>query len=243
MSEQLNSSEILAHWHYAPDEWREFVEYEKHIRGDEIGGFFQKIIPYIAAIIIVMMIAALISGVLAAIVFVFLLAAGFLTLVVGIHWLIRQNELSTLKSRAGEVRITIYGINTNGLLFDWEFEGDHSRFQSVRRLNAHTATGKLNFLEFKCLVKIKVRGTYQTFDKHCRVPIPNGKEAEADILIQRIYQAQAAFSRSDGLSSVVSLNLSAPDFSDEHDFRGSTVCHNCGGSIEAETHFRWKCKK
>ncbi|MDQ3131390.1 MAG: hypothetical protein M3Q99_11600, partial [Acidobacteriota bacterium] len=82
MSEQLNSSEILAHWHYAPDEWREFVEYEKEVRGDEIGNFFQKIIPYIAAIIIVMMIAALISGILAAIVFVFLLAAGFLTLVV-----------------------------------------------------------------------------------------------------------------------------------------------------------------
>lgn len=49
MSEQKVSSEILAHWHYAPDEWREFVEYEKDFRGDEIGGVFQKIVPYIAA--------------------------------------------------------------------------------------------------------------------------------------------------------------------------------------------------
>ena len=243
MSKQTTSSEILAHWHHAPDEWREFVEYEKDFRSDEIGGFFQKIVPYIAAIIIVMMIAALISGTLAAIVFVFWLAAGFLTVVVGIHWLIRQNELSTLRSHAGEVQVTIYGVNTNGLWFDWEFEGNRSRFQSVKRLNTHTATGKLNLLEFKCLVKIKVRGTYQSFDKLWRVPIPNGKEAEADILIQRLYQAQAAFSRSDGLSSVVSLNLSAPDFSDEHDFTGSTVCHKCGSSIEAVTHFNWKCKK
>lgn len=237
------SSEVLAHWHYTPDEWREFVEHEKGVRGDEIGGFFQKIIPYIAAIIIVMMIAALISGALAAIVFVFLLAAGFAVFAVGIHWLIRQNELSTLKSRAGEVRITIYGVNTNGFWFDWEFEGDRSRFQSVKCLNAHTATGRLNFLEFKCLVKIKVRGTYQTFDKLWRVPIPNGREEEADILIQRLYRAQAAFSQSGGLSSAEPLGLAAHSNAGEHDFTGASVCHKCGSSIEAVTHFNWKCKK
>lgn len=243
MSEQNASSEILAHWHYAPDEWREFVEYEKDIRGNEIGDFFRDNIFYIAAVIAVLMIGALMSGDLAAIVLIFLLVAGFLAVVSAIHWLIRQNELSTLKARAGEVQITIYGINTNGLWFDWEFEGNHSRFQSVKRLNSYTATGKLNFLEFKCLVKIKVRGTYQTFDKKWRVPVPRDKEHEADVVIKRLYAAQATFLQANDISSAEPLGLASQNRVDEHDFTSSTVCLKCGSSIEAVMHFKWKCKK
>ncbi len=248
MTRDPKSSEILAHWHFSPEEWREYVEYEKEFRQNEFGDFFQKAMPYIVATGIVIMLLTLLSSELAAIFIVFVFVAGFLGFACLIHWLIRQNELSAMNSRPGEVQITIYGVSTNGLWFDWEFEGNRIGFKSARRLNAHTITGKLNYLEFNCPVKIRVKGKYIKLEKRWRVPIPNGREAEADLVIQRLYQARATFSQStDSQSNNFSLgklhDLSDPNSFYGHDFMSSTECTKCGSSIEAVTHFKWKCKK
>jgi hypothetical protein len=37
MAQKIPSSEILAVWRYAPDEWLDFVEFEQSARGREIG--------------------------------------------------------------------------------------------------------------------------------------------------------------------------------------------------------------
>lgn len=242
-----SDTKFLAEWHYTPEKWREYVEYEKGIRSNEIPEFLKNAPYYAIATIIILGIIALLSFELAAGFLVLLIVPALLALAVGIHWLIKKGEVSAMTSQAGRVQIFTNGVNTNGLWFDWEFDGNRSRFVSATRSTTYTATGTLNLLEFKCLVVIVVKGSKNKFEKKWRVPIPNGKEYEADILIQHIYQARALFSESDSLSrsefSSKPLGLSVPESSQEHDFTASTVCLRCGSSIEAATHFKWKCKK
>lgn len=236
-------SEVLADWNYSPEEWREYVEYEKDVRSSEIPDFFKNAGYYIVAAAIVLMFIILLSGEMAAVFLVLLFLPGVLALAVGIHWLIRKGEASTMASHAGRVQIFTNGVSTNGLWFDWEFEGDRSRFLSATRTTTYMSTAKVNLLEFKCVVKIRVRGTDQTFDKKWRVPIPKGKENEADVVIQRLYYTRALFSGSADKFSAEPLGLSASMDFHGHDFTASTVCLKCGSSIEAVTHFNWECEK
>ncbi len=236
-------SEVLADWNYSPEEWRDYVEYEKDVRSSEIPDFLKNAVYYVIAAAIVLMFIVLLSGELAAVFLILLFVPGVLAFAVGIHWLIRTGEVSTMASHAGRVQIFTNGVDTNGLWFDWEFEGNRARFLSATRTTSYTSTAKLNLLEFKCVVKIRVRGTDQTFDKKWRVPIPNGKETEADVVIQRLYYARAVSSGSADEFSAEPLDLSASMNFHGHDFTASTVCLNCGGSIEAVTHFGWECKK
>lgn len=240
-----NDSEVLADWHYSPEEWSEYVETEKDVYHSEIPDFLKNSVYYVIAAVIVLLFIALLDWRAAAGMSVLLIVPGILLFAVGIHWLMRNNQVSIMSSRPGNVQITTGGVVTNGILFDWEFEGNRSRFFYAKKTTTYTANGELNLLEFKCLVKIKVKGTYQTFEKKWRVPIPFGKENEADIVIQRLYQAKAMFSESNSNCefSAEPLGISAITNAEEHDFTASTVCLKCGSSIEAVTHFKWKCKK
>jgi hypothetical protein len=257
MYEPEASPEILAHWRYAPDEWQRFVEYEKQMRGGEVGRTLPKMILGVVVVLSLMTIVAAISspdfldlrGGLGGIIIIFFVITAFLLIVSAIYWLVKRGEMSTLRSRLGEAQITLYETNINGLRFDWEFDGNRSRFLSVKRQSIQSATGEINLLEFKCLTRISVRGVYETFDRVWRVPIPRGGEREADFVIQRIYAARANFLHSQNSSSAEEpLGLAAQQATDatvagEHDFTGSAVCLKCGASIEAVTHFKWKCKR
>ena len=242
---KTTTPEVLADWHYSPEEWKEYVEYEKQERENEIPDFLKNSLYYIAAAGIVLLIVVLISAQFAAVIFILMAVPVFLAFAVGTHWLIRKSELATMDSRPGDVKIMTNGVSINGLWFDWEFGGDRTRFLTATRSTNYTTTGKLNLLEFKCLVKIRVRGMDQNFDKKWRVPIPNGKEQEADVVIQKLYQAKAMFSSADSKTdfSAQPIGISAQTNFEGHDFTASTVCKNCGGSIEAVTHFNWKCQR
>jgi hypothetical protein len=233
---------ILAYWRYAPDEWQDFTEFERGSRGREIGDILRDNILLVSVFVALSMVCALPAGVVGML-GIGLFVTALLFLAAFIHRAARNHEISILKSRPGEVRITLNSVSMNGLLFDWEFEGNRSRLVSITRRKTYTERGELNILEFKCVVRVRVNSTYQNYDKQWRVPVPRGKELEADVLIQKIYEARAAFVRSHNLTSDNPLGISAQIDASEHDFTASTVCLNCGSSIEAVTQFQWKCKK
>jgi hypothetical protein len=244
MAQKIPSSEILAVWRYAPDEWLDFVEFEQSARGREIGDILRDNLFWVSLVIALAMIfcglPAGIPGMLAvgfAVAFLFFLGAF-------IHRVARNDQIATLKARPGEVWITLRGVSSNGLRFDWELEGDRSRLTSVTRRKTYTTRKELNYLEFKCLVKVRVNSADQFFEKQWRVPVPRNKEREADLVIQRLYEARAAAAgQTLSSNSGKPLGLSNQIAADEHDFTGSTTCLRCGASIEAVTHFEWKCQR
>jgi hypothetical protein len=244
MSEQKNFSEIVAHWRYAPDEWHNFVMDEKKEVGREIRQTLPKLFLYALAVILPISAFVFFLNDLesAAAVLLFIpVVGGFLLFCTGIHYLIKKSEQIRFESKTGEVQITLCCVNRNGVIFNWGFETKPCRLKTIKRLKHFGDNGiQFEFLEFICACRIAApRGGFMMVDKKCRVPIPRGKEREADFVIQRLYKAKASFSESaDGL-----LNLNSSTFVGEHDFTASTTCNKCGSSIEAVTHFKWKCKK
>ncbi|MDQ3256284.1 MAG: hypothetical protein M3R15_20740 [Acidobacteriota bacterium] len=141
--------------------------------------------------------------------------------------------------------ITHDGVCTNGMWLGWGARELAWRLRIVRRETISIRLGKtLEVLEFKCVGKVFLRGRHIPVDKEWRVPVPAGKEADADALITRLLTAQHAptHGQSNKLAQPHSLDAGAQNSLFGHDFAGD-VCGKCGSTVEAVTHFYWKCKE
>ncbi len=198
MSQTSISSDTLAHWHFTENEWQDFVNYELKEKIKNYRSLRNGFIGIIAAAAIIMILLILIPflmlkkyetiwrGDVWGPVIVVAIIAGFLLLIIGIYILILKNKITRLKSLSGDVLITLNGVCINGAWFSWKFGKIGWRFYGARRKTITSEkAGKLEILEFKMTAvnrmnESNIRGKIASE----RVPIPKGKESEADQIIE-----------------------------------------------------------
>lgn len=231
--------EALARWHYTPDEWRDFTENEREPKGfvssDALTTYFCFIIAAAAVTVIVGAILGGVRGAGIAVMIAVVLCSPFL-LIGAIRKFLRSSARQGLEARVGEVWITHDGVCTNGMWFGWGAREPAWRLRVVRRQAVSTTAGKtIEVLEFKCVGKVRLRGSDIPVDKKWRVPVPAGKEAEADAVITRLLAAR--HSPPAGAGDVGSGGL---NHLYGHAFAGD-VCRRCGSTVEAVSSFKWQC--
>lgn len=207
MAQSASSSEILAHWQYQPEEWRRFVNYELEPQLKTYRSYRNAFFIIISLAVLLMISLVLIpymmlkpwesiwrSDVFGP-VFGVAFVAGILLFVIGIYFLISRNKIASLKSSSGDVRITLTGVGINGIWLNWNYENFGWQFHNVRRKSVNLDNGgKIEILEFKCSAIHNgdfrnARGKVKTE----RVPIPSGKEPEAENVIRRLESEKACF--------------------------------------------------
>lgn len=194
------SSEILARWNYTPTEWSDFVSFVLADRRQWYKSFRYWVIGIIATALLIMTFLVLIPYLMlkpwqtiwrgdvwwpvygVAIVTVIILAAlGFFRLLFG------EKDRKLKASSSAEVVITLTGVIVDGSVFDWGFEKSGWRFLNAMRKTVTTGDGKqIEILEFNCSMDTIGVKTKTTLDKTERLPIPHGKETEAENIIARL---------------------------------------------------------
>lgn len=172
--------ETIVHWRYEPDEWRQFLLFDKRKRQTQDAR--QALV--ISLILVVALLASLFIGSLSAFAGVAIFAA-IITAAIAVHFLInnqRQKQMeSTVGESAGGVYITPTGILTNGVWFDW---GDDTPWRLttvtpvLRDMGVRLPPNVPNYIEFKCHGRAAGRHRVKV-DKKWRVPVPRGREDEA----------------------------------------------------------------
>lgn len=199
MSESI-PADTLAHWHYTTDEWQDFVNCElktqmKSYKSLKIG--FIGIIVVTALILILLVLIPFLMmnkyqtiwrGDVWGPVFGVAVITGILLFIIGIYFLVLKSRINRLKSLSGDVFITLNGVSINGGWFNWKFGNIGWRFHNARRKTIEIENGrKLEILEFK-ITAIDRMNTSNIRGKVAseRIPIPKGKEAEAESIIKRL---------------------------------------------------------
>lgn len=229
--------EALAHWRYTPDEWRDFTDHEGESNRFELSDLLTKYLNFVVAGAAVLLVVGAAAGGIAGAAVVLAMVGGFFLLVTLLHRAARASTQRGLEARAGEVLITRDGVCTNGMWFGWGPRDPAWRLRVVRRGTAPTALGKtMGVLEFKCVGSVSLRGGRVPVDKEWRVPVPAGREAEADAVVTRLLAAQHA--PPDVAAGLVPGGQSGLY---GHDFAGD-VCRRCGSTVEAVSSFKWGCQ-
>jgi hypothetical protein len=245
MSERDAESNFLAAWRYTPEEWRIFTENEREHHRFEVSDELTKhrnLIVIGGAIAVLM---GLLAGGLPGLAIVLVLVVGFLVVVTFIHQVMRKTAQHGLEAMNGEVWIMPDGVCTNGMWFGWAARDPNWRLRIVRRETIFSNEGKgVEILEFKCIGTVTIRGQPMTVDKEWRVPIPAGKEAEADAIITRLMATQHLQPSENTNQDPLSLFHGSmnPEGVLGHEFAGD-VCSKCGSTVEAITAFKWSCKQ
>jgi len=247
------SSEVLAHWHYTPDEWRDFVhdeakQFEKVFKSLRYGiiGIIVIAVPLVIALLLIplWLMGSKWGPDVYGPVFGVTFFAGFFLAVLGIVWYLQRHKLSRLRARAGEVYIMLNGVNTNGVWFGWGFSELGWRLRDVRRKTISTGPAKsMEVLEFKCAAHDS-HALNRRAARAWRIPIPAGKGAAADRIIERLFAAMKS-SAKDGRAQRSKPSSAHRDLDNGtlgHDFAGD-VCRKCGNTVEAVLNFKWKCKE
>lgn len=236
MTGHTPDSEVLARWHYSADEWRNFTESERSTNQYELSETLTKNINLLVIGGAIAVVLGLLAGGLPGLLVVLALVVGFLLVATLIHQVIRRTAQRGLEARPGEVWIVIDGVCTNGMWFGWAARDPAWRLRIVRRTTVFTKEGKgIEVLEFKCLGSVALRGSRVPIDKEWRVPVPGGKESDADAVVTRLMASQRAVTDDDV------ARVSTTPGSLGHVFAGD-VCSKCGSTVEAITAFKWECK-
>jgi hypothetical protein len=232
-------AEVLARWRYTPDEWRVFTENERGTHEFEVGDTITKNLPLIVIGGAISVVMGVLAGGLSGLIVVMVLVVGFLVIVTAIHQLMRKVTQQRLEAENGEVWIMPDGVCTNGMWFGWAARDPNWRLRIVRRKTIYSNAGNgLEILEFKCLGSVLIRGTRTTIDKEWRVPVPRGKESEADAIVTRILSTQHVDTED---HNSLSLSQGIDPGLQGHEFVGD-VCGKCGSTVEAVTAFKWACR-
>lgn len=238
LNNKSNPPEVLASWNYQPDLWRDFLEYESGIYKGSVRKakhlFFTVLIltfgtPILSAIITFLVMDNWNYTVLnPALGFAFV---GWVFVVLtGVLWLYRRNRFNRLQARTGEVVISLKGIKANEVDFNWDFLAFGIRFDKIKRKTVSIGVGKtFEILEFHTVNYANVRHhKWETFEM--RVPIPFGKETEAERVISRL-RTHLAMTNQKWINANVALGHS---FSED-------VCRNCGNSVTQVICSNYKC--
>ena len=208
MSQSSVPPETLAHWQYSPHDWRAFVNHELQAQMKIYKSYKHGFIGIIIVACLIMISIVLIPYWTVGIiwradvwcpVFGVAFVAGILLVVVAIYWLLSRNKISRLKSLTGDVYITLNGVSINGVWLNWGYEQRGWRFRNVRRKTIMVADGmNLEILEFKCSAihggdTKNARGKV----KAERIPIPIGREAEAERIIEQLLAERDRFAEKD----------------------------------------------
>ncbi len=176
--------QLLAHWHFTADQWREFSYYEKLEFEHRTFVDLRMIIIFGAAILGVISIAAAVKGGFPAFLLVFGGGILFVGFCYGIHRLVRVDAEQKLDSVTGDVKITTRNVYVNdGLFFDW---GKGWGLPRIEKDYLYIGDAKMLLLNFSCRGSVTVRGTRHETERKCIVPVELGKEAEADAVIKEL---------------------------------------------------------
>lgn len=172
--------DTIVHWQYDPQEWRQFVEFDKKKR--QAQDTRQALV--IGVILTVALLAFLFIGSLSAFagmaIFAVIITAG-----IAVHFFVnsqRQKQMeATPVNSGGEVYITPNGISTNGVWFDWG-ENTPWRLTTVtpvlRDMGVRLPPNVPSYIEFRCRGGAAGRHRVKV-NKKWRVPVPQGRENEA----------------------------------------------------------------
>jgi hypothetical protein len=235
------SSEILAHWYYEDDLWRDFLEYDSTIYKGSVRAakhfFFGFLILTVVVVFLIVSITLLVTKewnfdlLGPAIAFGFL---GWIFIITGgIFWLYRRDRMNRLQSRTGEVIISLEGIDANGVEFNWGFGAFDARFDKVERKTVSAVSGK----SFEILEFFTVHHTTNSDGRwrenfEMRLPIPFGKEAEAERVVSRL-RAQLLEMNQEWINANFALG---------HSF-SQGICRMCGETVAEAAAFRnYKCR-
>lgn len=178
-----SKSNVLAHWRFTNEQWREYLYYEKLEFESKTFVDLRMILTFgIAAISIIAIMGAMKGG---PGVFVFVLIVGtvFFGFCYLIHRLVRKSAEQRLQKQTGEVKITKLGIDINGVIFDWR---KHWSLPKIYKEHIYIGEEKMLLLSFRCTGSVAVRGGRESVEKKCLVPVELGKESEADFVIAEI---------------------------------------------------------
>ena len=235
------STEVLASWNYESELWRDFLKYESRIYKGSVRaakhGFLVTLsltlgIPFLIVIIPWVTNKWDSSTLSPALAFAFL--GGIFVVLTGFFWLWRRDRFNRLQRRTGEVVISLNGVSTNGVEFNWNFGDFGARFNKVERKSVSLDLGKrLEILEFQLVNYVKIsKGSPTRDDFEMRVPIPFGKEAEAERVISHL-STHLSSANQEWIKANVALGHI---FSDD-------VCRNCDDDIAKLVKFNYKCRK
>ena len=183
MSADNSKSRILAHWHFTNDQWREFLYYEKLDFESRKMVDLKKILTTGVGILFVVALIGAAKGGFG--VFIFAMSAGslFLGVCYLIYWLVRKSAEQRLETLTGEVKITKLWVDINGVIFDWRRRWG---LPQIYKDYIHIGEEKMLLLNFTCKGWVTIKGTRYSTEKKCLVPVPPGKESEADFVISEI---------------------------------------------------------
>jgi hypothetical protein len=201
---ESSPTETLANWHYSTEEWRNFVGYEIKTQikiGRKYRNWFWGIVAAALALMLaIFLFSYLVIGlrwsdeeVYGPVGAIAILTPIFL-LIPGIFWLMQRHKINQFLLLTGEASIKLDGVRINGIWSGWVFEQNGWRFQTATRRTVSSPTGaEIKILEIRCAgYHEDNREDKQTIRKD-RVPIPKGKEAEAEMVIKRLEMEKARF--------------------------------------------------
>lgn len=184
-------SALLAHWHFTNEQWREFLYYEK------LDSESRKLVDLKAVltggIVIITLIAffGAVKGGPGVFVLVVALGFSFIGLCYLIDRIIRLSNERKLRTLTGEVKIVDGQVIVNGVIYEWRGLSRPEIYKDYIYLGEE----KMPLLVFNCTRWITVKGGREKIEKKWLVPVPPGKEAEADIVISEITENYFKFKK------------------------------------------------
>ncbi len=183
MTEKSSKSNILAHWYFTKEQWNQYLYYEKLKFESSNLVDVRKILTFGVPVMVLIAIMGAAKGGLAVFFFVLIIGSLFLGFCYLIHRAVRKVAEQRLHTLTGEVKITKLWVDINGVIYDWR--GRWS-LPKIYKEYVDTGMGKMLLLNFICTGSMFVRGSRHPIEKKFLVPVPHGKESEADFIITEI---------------------------------------------------------
>ena len=189
-SNKNSESRLLAHWRFTNEQWKEFLYYEK--LDFESRGLVDARTVLVGGVIVIGLLSVMAlfgstgrgyRGGPAASLFVLIAGSLFLGFCFLIHRLVRKSAENRLKTLTGEIQITNTLVSVNGVIFDW---GKGWSRPEIYKEYIYLGEEKMTLLSFICTRWARAKSGTERFEKKCLVPVPPGKEAEADFVISEI---------------------------------------------------------
>jgi hypothetical protein len=196
-----HSSEILAHWRYEPDLWRDFAEYESRVYRKSVRSALHFIYGTVTGAAVLIALVALVplfvtgkwnSSIWGPAFGIGVVAAIFLAIGVVVWWM-RREKMARFRAETGEAVITLHDIDVNGAGFSWGYGDTGWRLIGAGRKSIDaTPLKRIQVLELKFITRIPAHPAPIEDLAEWRVPIQSGKEPEADRVIEHLMAKLAA---------------------------------------------------